>query len=73
MTAWREQSFWSKFWVWAWLALMAVFTSYTGAFWLGHGSSNRERVFSPGFVVLCVFVAVVELIVLNHFYGVHTG
>jgi hypothetical protein len=70
MTAWREQSFWSKFWVWAWLALMAVFTSYTGAFWRGDGSSNRERVFSPGFVVLCTIVAVVELIALNHFYGV---
>ena len=48
---------------------MAVFTSYTGAFWLGDGSSNRERVFSPGFVVLCTIVAVVELIALNHFYG----
>ncbi|MBV4452714.1 MULTISPECIES: hypothetical protein [Pseudomonas] len=72
MTAWREQSFWSKFWVWAWLAFMAVFTSYTGAFWLGDGSSNRKRVFSPGFVVLCVFVAVIELILLNHFYGAGT-
>lgn len=69
MTAWRHQSFWSKFWVWAWLAFMAVFTTYTGAFWLGDGSSNRKRVFSPGFVVLCTIVAVVELIALNHFYG----
>lgn len=69
MTAWRQQRFWSKFWVWAWLAFMAVFTTYTGAFWLGDGSSNRKRVFSPGFVVVCVFVAVVELIVLNHLYG----
>lgn len=48
---------------------MAVFTTYTGAFWLGDGSSNRKRVFSPGFVVLCTIVAVVELIALNHFYG----
>jgi len=50
---------------------MAVFTSYTGAFWLGDGSSNRERVFSPGFIVLCAFVAVFELLALNHFYGEH--
>ena len=70
MTAWREQSFWSKYWVWAWLAFMTVFIACTGAFWLGDGSSNRKRVFSPGFVVLCTIVAVVELITLNHFYGV---
>lgn len=69
-TAWRKQSFWSKFWVWAWLAFMAVFTTYTGAFWLGDGSSNRKRVFSPGFVVLCTIVAVVELIALNQCHGV---
>lgn len=50
---------------------MTVFTAYTGAFWLGGGSSNRKRVFSPGFVVLCTIVAVVELIALNHFYGAH--
>lgn len=69
MTAWREQSFWSKFWVWAWLSFMAVSTSCTAAFWLGDDSANRKRVFSPGFVVLCSIVAVVELIALNHFYG----
>jgi len=68
MTAWRNQSFWSKFWVWALLAFMAVFTTYTGGFWLGDGSSNRKPVFSPGFVVLCTIVAVVELIALMHFY-----
>jgi len=33
------------------------------------GSPGRKRVFSPGFVVLCTIVAVVELIALNHFYG----
>lgn len=49
---------------------MAVFTTYTGAFWLGDGSSNRKRVFSPGFVVLCTIVAVVELIALNQCHGV---
>lgn len=68
-TSWREQSFWTKFWVWAWPAFMAFFTTYTDAFWLGDGSSSRKRVFRPGFVVLCTIVAVVELIALNHFYG----
>lgn len=41
---------------------------YSDVAGLGGGSSGRKRVFSPGFVVLCVFVAVVELIALNHFY-----
>lgn len=68
MTAWREQSFWSKVWLWAWLALMVVFTAEAGI-WPEGSSSNRKRVFSPGFVVLCAIVAVVELIALNHFYG----
>lgn len=70
MTAWREQSFWSKVWLWAWLALMVVFTAEAGI-WPEGSSSNRKRVFSPGFVVLCTIVAVVELIALNHFYGAH--
>nr|DAF79123.1 MAG TPA: hypothetical protein [Caudoviricetes sp.] len=39
---------------------------------MGGGSSGRKRVFSPNFIALCVFVAVVELIALNHIYaGVH--
>ena len=67
-TSWREQSFWSKVWLWAWLALMVVFTAEAGI-WPDGSSSNRKRVFSPGFVVLCAIVAVAELIALNHFYG----
>ncbi len=47
-------------------SVMAVFTTYTGAFWLDDGSSNRKRVFSPGFDVFCTNVAVVELITMNH-------
>lgn len=68
MTAWRVQSFWSKMWTYTLLALMMVFTSYAGI-WPDSSSSNRKRVFSPSFVVLCTFVAVIELIALNHFYG----
>ena len=55
-------------WTYTLLALMVVFTTEAGI-WPDDSSSNRKRVFSPGFVVLCVFVAVVELIALNHFYG----
>ncbi|MGY3323391.1 hypothetical protein [Pseudomonas sp. TE3911] len=68
-TSWREQSFWSKVWTYTLLALMVVFTTEAGS-WPDGSSSNRKRVFSAGFVVLCTIVAVVELILLNHFYGV---
>ena len=71
MTQWRNQSFWSKVWICAWLALLMVIPGASDAGWMGGGSSNRKRVFSPGFVVLCVLVAVVELIALNHFYGAY--
>lgn len=70
MTAWRNQSFWSKVGVLAWLALLMMIPGASDAAGLGDGSSGRKRVFSPGFVVVCVFVAVVELIALNHFYEV---
>lgn len=70
MTAWRNQSFWSKVGVIAWLTLLMAIPDAVDAGWLDAGSSNRKRVFSPGFIVLCAIVAVVELIVLNHFYGV---
>lgn len=71
MTPWREQSFWSKAGAYALVALLMMFPGYSGDTLLDGGPSNRKRIFSRGFVVLCVFVAVVELIALNHFYGVH--
>jgi hypothetical protein len=46
-----------------------VIPGASDAGWLGGGSPNRTRVFNPSFVVLCVFVAVFELITLNNFYG----
>jgi hypothetical protein len=70
MTAWREQSFWSKVGVIACLAFLMLLPGYPDVAGLGGCSSGRKRVFSPRFVVFCVFVAVVELIALNHFYGV---
>ncbi|WP_321847311.1 hypothetical protein [Pseudomonas paraveronii] len=69
MTAWRNQSFWSKVGVIACLALLMMIPGYSDAAGLSWGSSGRKRVFSPGFLMLCVFVAVFELIALNHFYG----
>ena len=69
MTAWREQSFWSKVGVIACLALLMMIPGYSDAAGVSWGSSGQKRVFSPRFLVLCVFVAVVELIALNHFYG----
>ncbi|KAA8699915.1 hypothetical protein FIV38_21920 [Pseudomonas proteolytica] len=63
MTQWRTQGFYIL------LGLLLVFTCYTGAILSGDGPSKRKRVCGPGFVMLCVFVAVLELIVLNHFYN----
>jgi hypothetical protein len=68
MTAWREQNFWSKAGVIACLAFLMMLPGYSDVAGLGGSSSNRKRVLSPGFVVLCVFVAVIELIALNHIY-----
>ncbi len=53
------------------LVLLMVIPGASVGGWMGGGSSNRKRVFRPGFVVLCVLVTVVELIALNHFYGAH--
>ncbi|WP_308584810.1 hypothetical protein [uncultured Pseudomonas sp.] len=69
MTAWREQSFWSKVGVIACVAFLMMIPGYSDAAGLSWSSSGRKRVFSPGFVVLCTIVAVVELIALNHFYS----
>jgi hypothetical protein len=69
MTAWREQSFWSKVGVLACLAFLMMLPEYSDAAGLSWGSSGRKRVFSPGFVVLCTIVAVVELIALNQLFG----
>ncbi|MCS3512136.1 hypothetical protein M2392_002177 [Pseudomonas grimontii] len=70
MTQWRNQSFWGKAWIYALLALFMIISDGSDLSSLGDGgSSNRKRVFSPGFIVLCVFVAVIELIALNHFYA----
>lgn len=70
MTAWREQSFWSKVGVIACLAFLMMLPGYSDIAGLGGDSSGRKRVFSPNFIALCVFVAVIELIALNHLYGV---
>ena len=69
MTAWREQSFWSKVGVIACVAFLMMIPGYSDAAGLSWSSSGCKRVFSPGFVVLCTIVAVVELIALNHFYS----
>ncbi|NAN50855.1 hypothetical protein EX349_06565 [Pseudomonas protegens] len=70
MTQWRNQGIWSKAGALAWLTVLALITCGSDASGLGGGSSSRKRVFSPGLVVFCVFVAVFELIALNHLYGV---
>ncbi|MFP3493567.1 hypothetical protein SB759_05020 [Pseudomonas sp. SIMBA_059] len=70
MTAWRKQSFSCKVKVLACAGLLMMFPGYSEAAGLGRSSYGRKRVFSPGFIVLCVIVAVIELLALSHFYGV---
>ncbi|PRN02194.1 hypothetical protein A0O30_23600 [Pseudomonas sp. LLC-1] len=69
MTEWRERGFWSKAWIFALLGLLVVASDGADLSSLG-GGSNRKRVFSPGFIALCVFVVVLELMLLSHWYGV---
>ncbi|PYG79869.1 hypothetical protein N436_01978 [Pseudomonas sp. RV120224-01b] len=69
MTEWRERGFWSKAWIYALLGLLVAASDGADLSCLG-GGSNRKRVFSPGFILLCVFVVVLELMVLSHWYGV---
>ena len=69
MAEWRGRGFWSKAWIVALLGLLAVTFDGADLSWLGGGSSNRKRVFSAGFIALCVVVVVIELIVLDHWYG----
>jgi hypothetical protein len=73
MTGWKYLGVWGKVWACVWVAFLILTTSETGVSWMGGGLSGRKRVFSPGFLVLCVFVAVVELILLKHFYGARTN
>ena len=69
MTSFRNLGFWGKVWACAWIAFLLLTSGDSGANWMDISSSGRKRVFSPGFLVLCAFVAVFELILLNHFYG----
>jgi len=69
MTSFRNLGFWGKVWLCACVAFLLLTSGESGANWMDISSSGRKRVFSPGFLVLCVFVAVIELLLLNHFYG----
>jgi len=69
-SSWRVQSFWSKAWTYALLALMVVFSQPKLALGRTAAHPNGKRIFSPGFIVLCVFVGVAELVALNLPYGV---
>ncbi|KAE9652635.1 hypothetical protein EJD88_16375 [Pseudomonas sp. PB105] len=69
MTQWRTYNFWTKAWILSLMALITLVSDDADPGSWGDGSSNRKRVFSPGFIVLCTLVAACELILLNHFYG----
>ena len=43
--------------------------SDSGDSFLDGGSPGRKRVFSPGFVTVCIIVVTIELVVLQGLYG----
>lgn len=48
---------------------LSALNDLVDALWMGSNTSNRKRVFSPGFIAFCVAVATIELVVLNGLYG----
>ncbi|UNK69162.1 hypothetical protein MNO08_09790 [Pseudomonas simiae] len=71
MTAWREQSFWSKVGVIACLAFLMMLPGYSDAAGLSWGSSGRKRGFGPEFIALCSLVAVFEIMALSYYYDLN--
>ncbi|MDG6399949.1 hypothetical protein QCD79_08085 [Pseudomonas quasicaspiana] len=69
MTQWEPREFTKKTRNRALLACLMIVSFFVDVSWLGDGSSNRKRVFSAGFMTLCVIVAVLELAILNDIYG----
>ncbi|MCD5979101.1 hypothetical protein [Pseudomonas quasicaspiana] len=69
MTQWEPGEFTKKTRNRALLACLIIVSFFVDVSWLGDGSSNRKRVFSAGFVSLCIIVAVLELVILNGIYG----
>lgn len=65
----RTDSFWGKAWIYSLLALLVFISDGADLSCLGGGSSNRKRVFSSGFIALCIIVGTIELIVLDQLYG----
>lgn len=70
MTSFRNLGFWGKVWACVWTVFLMLASTESDLSWMGGGSSGRKRVFSPAFLALCAMVALIELILLNHFYGV---
>jgi hypothetical protein len=69
MTQWEPRGFTRKTKNLALLACLLIVSFFIDETWLGDSSSNRKRVFSAGFVTLCIIVAVFELVILNGIYG----
>lgn len=69
MTGWERRGFTKKTQSWALLACLLIISFFVDGPLPESHSSNRKRVFSTGFVTLCVVVAVLELVILNGIYG----
>nr|WP_095095835.1 hypothetical protein [Pseudomonas sp. Irchel 3A5] len=69
MTQWERRGLTKKTKSRALLACLLIVSFFVDVSWFGDDSSNRKRVFSAGFVSLCIIVAVLELVILNGIYG----
>lgn len=69
MAQWKRRGLTEKTEGRALLACLLIVSFFIEGSWTGDYSSNRKRVFSAGFVTLCIIVAVFELVILNGIYG----
>lgn len=65
MTQWEPSGFTRKTRSFASLMLLGMLSFFLPeSFYLNLYSSNRKRVFTPGFIAICIVVVVLELVVL---------
>ncbi len=69
MAEWERNGLTKRMQGWAILICMLLIGLFIDGPWPDSDSSNRKRVFSPGFISLCVVVATLELVILNGMYG----
>lgn len=69
MAEWERNRWTKRTQNWALLIGLLIIGFFIDGPWPDSDSSNRKRVFSPGFISLCVVVVTLELVILNGMYG----